>query len=114
MNLFQKSAAAMNRFLVEPLMGVPILSRALGRSMTVLTYTGRTSGKTFSLPVMYRRAGEQIIVGVAMPDRKNWWRNFSGEGGPITATLDGTEHTGHAVSRRNAKGQVSVTISLTD
>ena len=38
--------------------------------------------------------------------------SFSGEGGPVTVTLHGVERTGHAVSRRNDRGQVSVKVTL--
>ena len=47
-----------------------------------------------------------------MPDRKNWWRNFTGEGAPLTLTLEGEEHSGHAVSTRDEKGQVTVRVTL--
>jgi hypothetical protein len=47
------------------------------------------------------------------PDAKSWWRNFLGEGGPITLLrLDGADRTGHAVADRDEKGRVTVTIQL--
>ena len=47
-----------------------------------------------------------------MADRKTWWRNFTGAGAPVALTLDGRERTGHAVSGRDEKGQVTVRITL--
>ncbi len=54
----------------------------------MITYTGRRSGRTFSIPVAYRRSGDDIEVAANLPDAKTWWRNFLGEGGPVTLTLD--------------------------
>ncbi|MFW0785845.1 nitroreductase/quinone reductase family protein [Gordonia sp. CPCC 206044] len=111
MNGFQKTAAIFNKG-VTPLLRLPGIGSALSGSMTVLHYTGRKSGKQFELPVGYRRKGDEVIVGVAMPDRKTWWRNFSGDGAPISVDLDGGTRTGHAVSNRNERGEVSVRITL--
>lgn len=83
------------------------------RRFTILTYTGRRSGRTFSTPVAYRRDGNTVTIGVRMPDAKNWWRNFL-DGGPITLQLDGVDRTGHATSRRDARGRVTVTVQLND
>jgi hypothetical protein len=80
----------------------------------VITYTGRRSGRTFSIPVSYRRRGDEIEVAANLPDAKTWWRNFLGAGGPVSLTLDGTERAGHAVAHRDADGRVEVHIRLTD
>ena len=91
----------------------PRLGARLRRSVTLLTYTGRRSGRTFSIPVAYRRRGdENIDIGVNLPDAKTWWRNFVGDGAPLSLTLDGTERTGHAVAHRDDKGRVTVHIRL--
>ncbi|MEV4057003.1 hypothetical protein AB0J55_37850 [Amycolatopsis sp. NPDC049688] len=82
------------------------------RHLTQVTYTGRRSGRTFSTPVGYRRTGDVVTIGVRLPDAKSWWRNFTGEGAPLTLELDGTDHTGHAVARRDEKGRVTVTVHL--
>ncbi|MFC4602219.1 hypothetical protein [Rhodococcus kronopolitis] len=111
MNTFQKVSAAMNK-VVGAAMKVPMLEKLLGRSMVVITYTGRRSGKTFSLPVTPRQKGDELVVGVAMPDKKNWWRNFLGDGDRVTVTRAGTDRPGHAVSTRNDAGQVSVKVTL--
>jgi hypothetical protein len=70
------------------------------RRMTVVSYVGRRSGKRFSTPVAYFRTGDGVRIDVMMPDAKNWWRNFTGEGGELTVRLDGAERTGHATARR--------------
>lgn len=101
-----------NRVFVA-LMDAPLLGGLVRRGMVVIRYEGRKSGKTFELPVAYRRNGDTIIVGVGMPDRKNWWRNFLGEGAPLTfVELDGADRTAHAVATRDAGGGVSVKATL--
>jgi hypothetical protein len=84
----------------------------VSRQLTVITYTGRRSGRTFSTPVGYRRAAGVVTIGVRLPDAKKWWHNFTGEGGPIFLHLDGTDQAGHAVARRDEKGRVTVTVRL--
>ncbi len=106
------------------LRGAPIFNRAvvavtnsrwggfLRGSITTITYVGRRSGKTISLPIGYRRAGEEITIAIAMPDAKSWWRNFLGQGAPLTIELDGAQRSGHAVAHRDDRGRVSVTVQL--
>ncbi|MCW2629781.1 hypothetical protein [Mycobacterium sp.] len=95
------------------LINAPILGNLIGRGLVVVRYVGRRSGKTFEMPVGYRRTGEALVIGVASPDAKNWWRNFLGEGGPITLVdLDGADRTGHAVADRDDNGRVRVTVQL--
>ena len=95
------------------LIKAPILGNLIGRGLVVVRYVGRRSGKTFEIPVGYRRTGDALVIGVASPDAKNWWRNFLGEGGPITLVdLDGADRTGHAVADRDDNGRVTVTVQL--
>jgi hypothetical protein len=84
------------------------------RHLTQVTYTGRRSGRTFSTPVGYRRAGDVVTIGVRLPEAKSWWRNFTGDGAPLSLELDETNRSGHAVARRDAKGRVTVTVRLDD
>ena len=105
-----------------PLFNAPIAAIAasprfgarLRRSVTLITYTGRRSGRTFNIPVAYRRRGDELEIAANLPDAKTWWRNFVGDGAPISLTLDGAEHTGHAVAHRDDKGRVTVHVRLTD
>ena len=95
------------------LIDAPVLGRLVRRGLVKIHYVGRRSGKTFETPVGYRRSGDDIVIGVASPDAKTWWRNFLGDGGPITLLrLDGTDRTGYAVANRDGEGRVSVTVKL--
>ena len=93
-----------------PLFNAPITALAtsprfgalLRRSITTITYTGRRSGRTFNIPVAYRRRGDEIDIAANMPDAKTWWRNFLGDGDSLTMTINGREWPGHAVASRDA------------
>ncbi len=82
MTLFQTVANAANKAVFPLLLRIPGLAGLLGRSMVVLEYTGRKSGRTIRLPVNYKQKGDTVTVTVAAPGQKSWWKNFSGDGAP--------------------------------
>ena len=113
----------LGRLLVRgaPILNVPVAALANSErfgglvkdSIAMVTYTGRRSGRSFSIPVSYRRSGDDVVIGVGMPDAKSWWRNFLGDGGPITLlNFRGTDRTGHAVATRDDAGRVTVRVRL--
>lgn len=103
-----------------PLLNVPVAAlatsgrfgRLVGRNIAIITYTGRRSGRTISIPVAYRRKGDELQIAANMPEAKNWWRNFTGEGAPMSLRLNGDEHVGDAVAERDASGHVTVHVRL--
>ncbi len=97
---------------VAALTTAPLVGGLVGRHIAMITYTGRRSGRTFSTPIGYRWVGSEIRIGVQMPDAKAWWRNFLGDGGPVSLHLNGVDRHGHAVSRRDERGRVTVTVRL--
>ena len=58
------------RILQSPFHGI------LSRSHDLVRYTGRRSGKTFTTPTQYAPCEDGIVIFVARPERKTWWRNF--------------------------------------
>lgn len=92
----------------------PFFGGLVSRNIAMLTYKGRRTGREYSTPVGYRRTDGGIRIDVRMADAKTWWRNFLGDGGPVTLRLDGTNRTGHAVAQRDEDGRVSVTVRLTE
>lgn len=104
-----RSVQVFNRF-VARLTVSPWLGRLVGRGIAMLTYTGPKSGRTFTLPIGYRRTADGILITVAMPDSKTWWRNFLSDGGPLSVRLDGVDRAGHAVARRDERGRVTVAV----
>ena len=105
-------AAALFNAPVAAIAASPRFGAALRRSITTITYTGRRSGRTFNIPVAYRRRGDEIEIAANMPDAKTWWRNFLGDGAPMSLTIEGIEHSGHAVAHRDENGRVTVRVRL--
>ena len=112
------SRASLVRFAVpfnermSTLIASPRWGRFVGRKIVLLTYTGRRSGRTFTIPVGYVRDGDRITIGVRMPEAKTWWRNFLGAGASLSLHLDGTDRAGHATSHRDDRGRVTVSVLL--
>ncbi len=79
--------------------GNPVLSAvlrspihgAVDRSMLLITFTGRRSGRTFTTPVGYVREGDDVWIVPGWAERKRWWRNLTGEGASVTLRLCGRE-----------------------
>jgi F420H(2)-dependent quinone reductase len=103
-----------------PLLNVPVTAmadsrpfgRIVGRNVAIITYTGRRSGRTISTPVAYRRKGDELQIAANMPEAKNWWRNFMGDGAPLSVRLNGIDRVGHAVAHRDTSGRITVEVTL--
>jgi hypothetical protein len=104
-----------NRFvnpLVARLTKTP-LRKLVGSGTTMITVTGRSSGKEFTFPVtVTKREGQTLTIGVMMPAKKVWWRNLTGDGAPVRIEQDGVDRTGHAVARGDETSGVTVEITL--
>lgn len=110
-DVFRNGAKGFNT-VVMAVMKAPVIGKYARRVTAQITYVGRKSGRTISLLVGYRRTGDTVTIAVAMPDRKKWWRNFLGDGAPMTLQLGEEERTGHAVAHRDERGGVEVTVQL--
>jgi len=64
----------------------------ISKYLTLITFRGRKSGKTYTTPVSYFRRNDEVIIFT----HANWWKNFRG-GAPITLRLRGKDVTGTAV-----------------
>lgn len=104
----QRANAAFNR-LVVPALRAPVLGALLRRHLVELEYVGRRSGRLVRLPVIYRRPAPDVVrVLVGAPTHKSWWRNFTGDGAPVTLHLpEGTRH-GTGVVRQERHGSAEV------
>ena len=97
---------------VAALIGTPVIGPLIRRRLITISYVGRRSGRSFTTPVEYRRAGDVVTIGVQFPEAKQWWRNFLDEGGPITVHLAEGDRTGHAVARRDGPRRATVIVHL--
>jgi hypothetical protein len=90
---------ALFKYVMNPAMTLLLrspLHRRISGSLALLSYTGRKSGKRFTTPVGYHRAGQHILVFTHSP----WWKNFEG-GAPVTMLIEGKEVQGHAEAIRD-------------
>lgn len=60
----------------------------VSKSMMLITYTGRKSGKTYTLPVSYLKQGKTLYT-ISSRERV-WWRNLRG-GAQVTLRLKGED-----------------------
>lgn len=63
----------------------------LSHMLMTLTFTGRKTGKRYTIPVGYQQEGESLIVFT----HHSWWKNLRG-GAPVTMRLRGAERQGWA------------------
>ena len=70
--------------------------KMLSDSLLLITYRGKKSGKTYTLPVNYAQVDNIIYIVPGMHEKKIWWRNLRG-GAPVTLTLGGRSVSGSAL-----------------
>ena len=97
---------------VRGLLRSPAHRVAGSRRIALVTYTGRKSGRQFTIPVFYKRQGNDVEIGVDWPERKVWWRNLRGDGGPVELVLRGERRRGHAKAVGGEKSGVTVHVRL--
>ncbi len=70
----------------------------LSKSMLLLSYTGRKSGRQYSTPVNYIRLQDEqgaYLLTTSLQSR-SWWRNLRG-GAPVSVHLQGRLRQAHSV-----------------
>ena len=87
---FTRLNPVMRAILQSPLH--PLLSRWL----LLLTFTGRQSGRRFTIPVGYQLEGDGVLtVTASEAPKKQWWKNHR-ERAPVEILLRGEKRTGTA------------------
>ena len=75
--------SAMKLMLRSPVHGI------VGKTVLLITFTGRKSGKTYTTPVSYSQDGDQVTIFT----HADWWKNLR-NGAPITLRIQGRELQG--------------------
>ncbi|GAB4521832.1 MAG: nitroreductase/quinone reductase family protein [Anaerolineae bacterium] len=91
---------AMNR-MMSTMLKLPVLHRMVSKSILLITFTGRKSGKTFTTPVGYLWEGSTVTI-LTKRFRK-WWQNFVTPA-PVTLRLQGRNVQGEAVAITDVDG----------
>ena len=60
---------------------------------TLITVTGRKTGKRYCIPVQYAQDGDELYI--ITSEAYTWWRNLRG-GAPVSVHLRGTDRGGTA------------------
>jgi hypothetical protein len=89
-----RSLQCLGNLLVIGLLRSPFHGLA-SRSLILIAYRGRSSGRRFTLPVMYAERGGILIVLVGHPEQKRWWRNLR-DGAEVDVWLCGQRQRRHA------------------
>lgn len=72
------------------------LHRVMSRSLMLLTFEGRRTGKEYTIPVAYARYGpDELVVVAGRPEGKTWWTNMRGPL-PVRVRLGGRVLPGYA------------------
>lgn len=80
--------------IANPIVGAVLRSPLHGwmsGRLILLSFTGRKSGKQYTLPVGYQQEGERLYLFT----HSSWWKNLRG-GAPVTVQLRGRKRRGAA------------------
>lgn len=64
--------------LVSVILRSPV-HRLLSGSTGLVRYVGRMTQRTITTPTQYVRSGDELLILVARPETKTWWRNFQSD-----------------------------------
>lgn len=87
------------KYLLNPLMRTILrspLHRLVSKQLLLLRFTGRKSGRIFTMPVGYTWQGDDLYLMTESP----WWRNFDG-GAEVTVWLRGQKRRAYASVERD-------------
>src|SRR5512140_53915 len=65
----------------------------VSKTVLLITFTGRKSGKTFTTPVSYSQNGNEVVIFT----HADWWKNLK-SGTPVAVRIQGREYRGLAES----------------
>ena len=77
----------------------------VSKTVLLITFTGRKSGKTYTTPVSYSQSGDQVSIFT----HSTWWKNLQ-DGVPVTLRIRGQEFQG--LAEPVAKDKQSVATGL--
>ena len=79
--------------MMRVLLRTPGLDRLLGKSVALIAFEGRKTGKVYEIPVSYARVDGTVVV-LSRASRV-WWRNLR-ESPPVRLRLAGRDHSGRS------------------
>lgn len=80
---------------IKLLLKTPVVERIIGRSLMLLTFTGKKSGKRYTIPVSYARSGDRVLAVTKV--FRSWWKNFP-TNPDVSVRLAGRDHPARAAA----------------
>ena len=74
----------------------------VSKTVLLITFTGRKSGKTYTTPVSYSQNGDQVYIF----SHADWWKNLR-SGAPVSLRIQGRELQGLAEAVAEDKSAVA-------
>jgi len=74
----------------------------VSKTILLITFTGRKSGKTYTTPVSYSQNGDQVYIF----SHADWWKNLR-SGAPVSLRIQGRELQGLAEAVAEDKSAVA-------
>jgi hypothetical protein len=90
---------------INPMMALMLrspLHPMMSASLLVLSYQGRRTGRTITLPLRYAKSGDGWVCFTS--DDAKWWRNFE-EPRPVSVVVSGRTVRGIASTQRVTTGE---------
>jgi deazaflavin-dependent oxidoreductase (nitroreductase family) len=78
----------------------------VSKSVLLITFTGRKSGKTYTTPVSYSQDRDQVTIFT----HADWWKNLRSDA-PVTLRIQGRELKGVAEAVAEDKGAIADALS---
>jgi deazaflavin-dependent oxidoreductase (nitroreductase family) len=78
----------------------------VSKSVLLISFTGRKSGKTYTTPVSYSQDGDRVTIFT----HGNWWKNLRG-GKPVSLRLRGRELQGLAETVAEDKPAIAAALA---
>lgn len=91
------------------LLRTPGLDRVLGRSVALLAFEGRRSGKVYETPVSYARSDGTVMV-LSRASRA-WWRNLR-ERPVVRVRLAGKDYLGRSTVRLGVEAELDTVVDF--
>ncbi len=81
--------------MMSTVLRLPLVHSVMSKSLMLISFTGKKSGKQYTTPVGYYRDGKRILI--VTKRFRAWWQNFVAPA-PVTLRLQGRDVAGTALS----------------
>lgn len=90
----EKPPAFVNSMMTA-MLRMPGVQRVVGQGVALLSFTGRRTGRHYTIPISYERNGDTVTL--VTKKQRNWWHNFEAPA-EVELRLAGRTHRGTAVA----------------